>query len=216
MKTPFLCIAILLVILTSCDRAFTMSGQVISEPDGRPVANARILTSEQVTVYTDSLGRFRVDRFGPGQKSDKPEVLVVKEGYETKYFDLSRVEDIHRLTLQIEPSDRPFVTRYDPSLVKTFYRINLIVGNSIVLITLIFILFKKVRYKWGWLVLILLLNFTVRINYIDGSFDLDAFHLPFYFKHDSFYPFTIKIPILLSTLAFWAFYFFRRDRIRKG
>lgn len=206
--------AIVLIGMTSCDRVFVMSGKVISDADGKMITNAEIITSEHDTIYSDSLGNFRMSLFGPGSQSDKLEVLVSKEGYETKYFDLSKDIDIHDITLKLMPYNTPLITKYSSWFVVLFYYIDLIVVNFIVFLTLSFILFKKIRYKWFWIILILLANFTLRINYINGNIDVDFFQFPFYFKHYSFYPFTIKIPLLFSTIVFWSIYFINRNRIR--
>lgn len=202
--------------MPSCDRLFIMSGKVISDVDGQMIANAQIVTSERVTIYSDSTGSFKLNLFGPGSRSDKLEVLVSKDGYETKYFDLSKYEDIHNITLKLKPYNTPFITKYPPSFVIPVYYVNLIIINLIVFFTLCFILFKKVKYRWLWIALILLVNLTLRVNYINGNIDVDFFHFPFYLKHYSFYPFTIKIPILFSTIAFWSIYFISRNRIIKN
>ena len=189
---------------------------MINDVDGQMITNAKIITSERLTIYSDSLGKFRLNLFGPGARSDKLEVLVIKEGYETKYFDLSKYEDFHNITLGITPYNTPFITKYPPSFVAPVYYVNLIIVNLIAFFTLCFILFKKAKYRWLWIALILLVNFTLRVNYINGYIDVDFFHLPFYLKHYSFYPFTFKIPILFSTIVFWSIYFINRNRIIKN
>ena len=216
MKIYFIITAIVLIVLSSCDRTYIVSGKVINDVDGQMITNAKIITSERLTIYSDSLGKFRLNLFGPGSQSDKLEVLVIKEGYETKYFDLSKYEDVHNITLELKPYNTPFITKYPLSFVTTAYYVNLTIINLIVFFTLCFILLKKVKYRWLWIALILLVNLTLRVNYINGYIDVDFFHFPFYFKHYSFFPFTFKIPILFSTIAFWSIYFIDRNRIIKN
>lgn len=204
------------VLLTiSCDRPFVMSGRVVDEKTSLPIEDVEIVTSENTTTFTDSLGYFSVNIFGLGSKSDKLEVLVSKEGYETKYFDLSKVEDLQQIVLSIKPSSETLTESYPQSYVKLFYWLNLIFVNLIVLYTMRFVLFTKVRYRWIWILLFLGLNFTLRINYINGAIDFSLFHLPFYIKHYGYYPFTIKIALPLSIIAFWAMYFVKRDSIER-
>lgn len=55
MKKQLVYLIALLLLQTSCDRVFTMSGHVIDEL-GNPINNAKIVTSEKETLYSDSLG----------------------------------------------------------------------------------------------------------------------------------------------------------------
>ena len=215
MKKIFIYITIILA-LTSCDHTFIMTGKVISDVDGEIITNAQIVTSEGITIYSDSTGSFKLNLFGPGPRSDKLEVLVSKDGYETKYFDLSKYEDINNITLILKPYKAPFVTKYPSSFVVSAYYVNLIIVNLLACFTLFFIFFKKVKYRCLWIALILLANLTLKVNYINGDIDVDFVHFPFYLKHYLFYPFTIKVPILFSTIAFWSIYFMNRNRIVKN
>lgn len=201
-----------LLLSISCDRPFSMSGKVVDETINMPIKDVKIVTSESVTTSSDSSGCFRVSRFGSGSKSDKLEVLLSKDGYETKYFDLSKQEDLHQINLSIKPSNKTLNVFYPQTYVKLFYWINMIFINLIVLFTLLFVLFSKVRYKWICIVLLLIVNFTLRINYINGTFDLSYFHLPFYLKHYLYYPFTIKIALPLSVIVFWIGYFTNKSK----
>lgn len=85
-----------LLLSISCDRSFSMSGKVVDETTNMPIVDVKIVTSESVITLSDSSGCFRISRFGPGSKSDKLEMLLSKDGYETKYFDLSRQEDFNK------------------------------------------------------------------------------------------------------------------------
>ena len=214
MKKIFIYIIIVLV-LASCDSTCIMSGKVVSDVDGEVITNAQIVTSEDITIYSDSTGSFKLNLFGPGLRSDKLEVLVSKDGYETKYFDLSKCEDINNITLKLKPYNTPFITKYPSSFVLSAYYVNLIIVNLLACFTLCFIFFKKVKYRWLWIALILLANLTLKVNYINGDIDVDFVHFPFYLKNYLFYPFTIKVPILFSTIAFWSIYFMNRNRIVK-
>lgn len=211
MKKHFIFLALLLFLQTSCDRVFMISGH-ITDDYGRPLENAEIRTSENVTIYSDSLGYFELNLFGPGSKSDKLETLVSKEGYKTTYFDLSNEKDIHNLSLKIKASEEKLVATYSESLVRWFYCINLTVINLLALLTICFVLYKKVEYKWIWLLLILTLNITLQINYINGHWSVDIGGLPSYIKYYAFYPFTIKIVCPIAITLFWMNYFIQKKR----
>ena len=203
-----------LLLSISCDRPFSMSGKVVDETTNMPIVDVKIVTSESVITLSDSSGCFRISRFGPGSKSDKLEMLLSKDGYETKYFDLSRQEDLQQINLSIKPSNETLNVRYPQTYVKLLYWINMIFINLIVLFTLLFVLFSKVRYKWLWIALFLIVNFTLRINYINGIIDFDFLHMPFYFKHYAYYPFTIKIALPLSIIVFWIVYFTNKNKLK--
>lgn len=216
MKKNIFLLVILVILVTSCDRMFHMAGKVVDATNGLPITNAEIITSEHRTIYSDSLGKFDLNLFGPGSNSDNLEVLVHKDGYQSTFFDLSQEEDLMGITLELKPGNLPFQTKYSSSLVEIFYKINLYVVNLIVLLTILFVFYKKVRFYLFWIAAILFLNMTLRINYIDGSLSFDFLHLPFYLKSFAFYPFTIKIPLLLGTLAFWGYYLFSRFDLKKA
>ena len=203
-----------LLLAISCDRPFTMAGRIVDETTNTPIEDVEIVTSEYETIYSDASGNFKLNRFGPGSGSDKLEMLVSKEGYETKYFDLSNEQDLQNINLGIKPSNETLNVHYPQTYVKLLYWINLIFINLIVLFTLLFVLFSKVRYKWIWIVLFLLVNFTLKINYINGAIDFSFLHLPFYLKHYLYYPFTIKIALPLSVIVFWIVYVTNKNRIK--
>mgnify|MGYP000843671203 FL=1 len=207
MKKQLVYLIALLLLQTSCDRVFTMSGHVIDEL-GNPINNAKIVTSEKETLYSDSLGYFMLNLYGPGSYSDKLEVLVTKKGYETKYFDLSQQKDIHDLSLRMKTSNRELIPSYPKSTVRLFYLINLIITNLFIISTLFFILYKKIKYKWIWMLLILVANITIQVNYINGHWNVDIGGLPFYLKHYAYYPFTIKIACPIISIVFWISYIY--------
>lgn len=201
----------LLMLVTSCDRGFVLSGQVFDEY-GKGIDSVKMVTSEKIIIYSDSLGHFEANLFGPGSLSDKLEILASKEGYETTYFDLSQLKDDHNISLTMSHSNQPFVTRYSESFVERFYFVNLIFINLMVLLTMIFITIRGGRYQWIWIFLILFLNITWRINYINGFVSVDVFQLPFYLKHYLYYPFTIKIAFPVAVVAYWVVFLFNKKR----
>ena len=89
-----------------------------------------------------------------------------------------------------------------------FYLINLIITNLFIISTLFFILYKKIKYKWIWMLLILVANITIQVNYINGHWNVDIGGLPFYLKHYAYYPFTIKIACPIISIVFWISYIY--------
>ena len=213
-KSLLFCLSLFLLLAISCDRPFTMAGRVVDEATNTPIEDVEIVTSEYETIYSDASGHFKLNRFGPGTVSDKLEMLLSKDGYETKYFDLSNQHDLQNINLSIKPSNETLNLRYPQTYVKLLYWINLIFINLIVLFSLLFVLFSKVRYKWIWIALFLLVNFTLRINYINGAIDFSFLHLPFYLKHYLYYPFTIKIAFPISVIVFWTVYISNKNSIK--
>lgn len=213
MKTKWIVLLSLLILTTSCDRTFRVTGKVVDETSGRPVTNVKITTSEKMVIYSDSIGDFTIDRCGPGSMGDKLELLIEKDGYETSYFDLSNVSDLQNVNLEIRASNIIQPTFCSKSLVRTFYFINLYIVSLLSLITILFIAFKRIKHKWIWLVVILFICITFKINYVTGVLDVDFLHSPFYLKHYDFYPFTIKIVLPIAQFLFWVLYFVKRDLI---
>lgn len=208
MKNYIINLACLLMLVTSCDRGFVISGQVQDE-SGKFVDSVKIVTSEKVVIYSDSVGFFEANLFGPGSHSDKLEALVSKEGYETIYIDLSQFKSTQNISLKIRTSNQSFVTHYPEYLVTLFYFVNLIFINLTTLFTLIFVIIKNDKYKWMWVFLIMLLNISLEINYINGSFDVGVFQFPLYLKHYLFYPFTIKVAFPIIVVTYWIIFLFK-------
>ncbi len=71
---------VVLLLTAAFASAATLTGRVI-DPDGRPVAGARVVVSGPIAVPrvagTDAAGRFRIDRLGAGRY----DVRVVREGF---------------------------------------------------------------------------------------------------------------------------------------
>jgi|GEM_PF-1978778 len=215
MKNKIFILAAILALLSSCDSGYMFSGKVVRATDKQPVTNAKIITAEKSTTHTDSLGNFTIHSFGPGSHSDKAELLVEKEGYQSEYVDLSdKATDIHNIRVELTGSGQPQETAFDSVWVRRMYLFNLIVINLIAAFTLLFLFIRKIKYRWFWMMFILAYSIVIRVNYINGATEVDFFNLPFFFKHYGFYPFTIKIAIPFSIIVFWMAYFAGRVRRR--
>lgn len=79
----------------------------------------------------------------------------------------------------MKTSNRELIPSYPKSTVRLFYLINLIITNLFIISTLFFILYKKIKYKWIWMLLILVANITIQVNYINGHWNVDIGGLPF-------------------------------------
>lgn len=216
MKQKVLLLLTLSVLLFSCDNTFVISGKIINKSSQKPIENAKVISSENYITYTDKEGNFIIDRFGPGSQSDKPELLIEKSGYKTKYIDLSNYHsDLHNILINLSTSNQIQKTYYNKSYVKNLYAFNLLVINLISLFTLLFIAIKKIRYKWLWLITIMVINVVLKINYFNGAWEIEFINSPFFIKHYGFYPFTIKVVFPISIIAFWLLYFTNKGLFEK-
>ncbi len=198
----------ILVLLSSCDKAYILEGNVYRASDKKPVAHAKIITAENKTIYTDSLGHFILNRFGPGSKSDKAELLVEKDGYKSEYVDLTgEGVDIHNIRVELTGSNLAKEPICDLNWVERMYLFNRYVISLLALFTLAFLFVRKIESRWIWLLIILFSTVVIRFNCITGALGIDLFTLPFFLKHYGFYPFTIKIAIPFGVIAFWIAYF---------
>lgn len=202
------------LLLTSCDRSFLISGEVLDQSDGKPISNAKVFSSEMKATYTDSLGKFIINRFGPGSMSDKKELLVEKQGYKSKYIDLSSYHsNLQDIKIRLITANQVQKDCFNRSYVFKFYIFNLIFTNLLAIFTLGFIIIKKVKFRWYWVLLILCINIVLKLNWFNGTWDIDIVELPFFLKDYIYYYFTIKIVIPLSIIVFWILFFTKKDAI---
>ncbi len=217
MKQKLLLLFALSILLSSCDNTFVISGKIINTSSKEPIENAKVISAENYVTYTDKKGYFIIDRFGPGSLGDKSELLIEKPGYKTEYVDLSNYHsDLHNVLINLSTTNEIQKTYYNKSSVKDLYLFNLVFINLISLFTLLFIAIKKIRFKWLCILLILVVNVVLKVNYFNGEWELDFINTPFFLKNYRFYPFTIKIVFPISIIAFWFLYFYKRELFEKS
>ena len=217
MKQKLLLLFALSILLSSCDNTFVISGKIINTSSKEPIENAKVISAENYVTYTDKKGYFIIDRFGPGSLGDKSELLIEKPCYKTEYVDLSNYHsDLHNVLINLSTTNEIQKTYYNKSSVKDLYLFNLVFINLISLFTLLFIAIKKIRFKWLCILLILVVNVVLKVNYFNGEWELDFINTPFFLKNYRFYPFTIKIVFPISIIAFWFLYFYKRELFEKS
>lgn len=191
-------------MLSSCHKGYDVKGRVTDRLTGEPIGQAEVFLKTIDTVMTDSSGAFEFDKYlSGGHAFSDVEILIEKEGFKSKYVNISKTRNTGEAGFSLDQGENR--NRFSPVGVKLFYVINL--GLSLLnLLTIMFILFKHIRYKFLWIFGIIVINCVFRIIYVDGSVTFDFFHGPFFLLHYTYYPFTIKMVLPIVTICFWLLY----------
>lgn len=215
MKKEFLFLIFIVLLFSSCDTFFQANGIVVDSETLKPIADAKIQVKGKSTFYTDSLGRYTIDRNFLGT-AIKVELLVEKSGYDPVYIDCSKKSfNRQQETIKMKRALKPFVPIIPQSAVRVMYWFNLIVLSLFNLFTLMFVIsYRGLLNKLLWVVAILLLNVTLHFLYLDGSIiKFSLLNGPIYLAHYWTYPYSVKIVLPIASLFFWIMFIFSKDSI---
>lgn len=213
----FIDFSLLLLILSSCDTVFDSRGVIIDSATAKPVDHARIIVKGFDTIYSDSAGKFKIQKIISGVWTQR-EIMIEKNGYIPKYVNFNNdMYDHDSAVIKLQPAKEAFKPVLPRKAVKFMYWFNKIVLSLFNVFTLIFIIFKKgIRKKYLWIIGVLFLNFTFYFLYLDLSLSrFRPINGPIYLTNYWMYPYSVKIVIPVITIAFWILYFFKRNWIMK-
>lgn len=216
MKNTFMLLTIAF-LLTSCDTKFDSKGLVVDKLTKLPIHNVKINIKELDSTYTDSLGRFVINKFVNGWAGDF-EILLEKEGYKTRHINFE-TRNIKRDSAVIEleklASDSESYC-FDKKIISHIYYFNKYFLSFLNVLTILFLIIKKIKWKIVWILGILLNNLTIWISYTDCS--IIKFHFingPIYWTHFGMNPYSFKIVIPIITLVFWTIYLIKKNVLIK-
>jgi hypothetical protein len=205
------------VILSSCDSFFYSKGTIIDHNTLQPITNALISIKDIDTVYTDSLGKYKIQKPVFGIWTDF-EILIEKNGYVPEYVNFnysSYNKDSTLIKLQSTNKDfSPVLSKKSVAFSYNLDKFGIALFNVITL--LIIAAYPNLKRKYLWVIGILFFNITFYLLYLDLS--LVKFRLingPIYFTQYWTNPFTIKIVIPIVALLFWILVIFKRSWIEK-
>jgi hypothetical protein len=215
MKNIFILLISLLLI--SCEGIVRGEGKIISAKDKKPLDSVLVYwTNLNEKSYSDSLGHFEIGQFC-GCIPDCPELEIItyKKGYKTNYLNLTKDDKLYDTTLVIEMQP---VNTYSETIEENNFTKILKYVNLIILIfnafTLIIICCIELRYKWVWIVSLIIFNLHIKYNYISDDFLFDPFSffiqlrfLTFYY-HVGWYIFYIPT----TAIVFWSYYFVTKSK----
>ena len=211
-----LILVILSFTLCAYDPPFIhLKGVIVDHNTSNPITKARISLSENVVLYTDSSGNFKLDRVG---SLDSQEMLVEKNGYKPKFIDFSKEKyEMGNAVIKLQPTTKAYKPRFSQNalrLINTLIKIAFSLFNAF---TLLFILFqKRIRRQLLWILGIMIINPAFCLLYFDFSL------INFKIINGSFYlfnywnnPYSLLIAIPLISMVFWILYLIKRDCIHK-
>jgi hypothetical protein len=200
-----LALLFLSIFLASCDKIYHSEGLVIDELTRLPIDSVKISIKELDSTYTDQSGRFGINKLVNYWSGDF-EILLEKRGYKTKHinfetFHLMRDSAIIELEKSENSSENICISR---ETVSRMYYFNMYFISLLNILTLLFLIIKKIRWKILWIIGILLLNLTIFISFTDCSIiKWSIINGPVYLTHFWIYPYSVKIVIPIMTITFW-------------
>ncbi len=206
---------ILSFTLCSYDPPFIhLKGVIVDHNTSNQISKARISLSENVVLYTDSSGNFKLDRVG---SLDSQEMLVEKNGYQPKFIDFSKEKyDMGNAVIKLQPTTKAYEPLFSQNALRLINTLIKIVFSLLNVSTLIFILFQSgIRRRLLWIAAIMIINPAFRLFYLDFSLlKFEIVNGPLYLFNYWNNPYSLLIAIPLISMVFWVLYLLRRDWIQ--
>ena len=205
----FLVIIFIVTFMVSCDTGFHSEGLVINKSTQLPIDSVKIHIKDLDSIYTDSVGKYRIDTMIYGY-AGYLEILLVKEGYQTKHVNFKNdrvIQDNAIIEMEmLNGSTQEF--SLPKKTISLMYYFNLYIISLVNVLTLLFLIFRKgIPWKYFWILGVLLFNLILFISFTDGSVsDFSILNGPVYLTHYWIYPYSVKIVLPLTSIMFWILY----------
>lgn len=167
-----------MTLLFSCEGVIRGKGKVISAHDKLSIDSVKISFFSTV-VYSDKNGNFEIGEFvGCVPSCPDLEVLLAKQGYETKYVNLTKESAKGKaftdLTIELTPAIEK-VTEVSHDKSKSIFYYVSITTAIISFLTLIFLVFSTVKNKILWMFIILFCTLLIQYNYLAKDLSIHVF-----------------------------------------
>jgi hypothetical protein len=215
MRLQNLFIFFLLLLMTSCEGIIQGNGKIISASNKLPIDSVKINWLSKV-VYSDKDGKFSFHEFvGCVPACPDLELVMTKQGYETKYINLTKENEKHRSVFELIPTNNNIDNlSHDKS--KDFLFYLSIITAIISLFTLIALSLLKISNKAIWFVIILFGTTSIYYNYLAKVTELKVFRPSlFVFIKWTFEPSWYKLNLPIGLIIFWVCYFYQIKNKRR-
>ncbi len=216
MKVKNFCIFYLLILLVSCEGIIHGDGKIISAINQLPIDSVKINWFDKI-VYSDKNGNFSFHEFvGCVPECPDLELVLTKQGYESKYINLSKENENHKSVFQLIPTNKNIDDLSDVKS-KSFLFYLSIITAIISLFTLIALSIIKINNKAIWFVIIFFGTITIYYNYLAKVTELKALRPSlFIFIKYTFEPTWYQLNLPIGLILFWIYYFYQiKDKQRK-
>ena len=199
-----------LVLLISCEGVIRGKGKVISAYDKSSIDSVKISFFNTV-AYSDKNGNFEIGEFvGCVPSCPDLEVLLTKQGYETKYINLTKEDAkgkaLADIIIELTPTIEK-VTELSNNKSKTVLYYLSITTAIISFLTLIFLLFVNVNKKIVWVLIILFGTILINYNYLARNISIHALRPSiFLFLKYTFEPTWYRCNLPIGLITFWIYY----------
>jgi hypothetical protein len=170
---------LILTIFYGCEGIVEGTGKVVSSVDNKPLENVLVIwTNTDDSCRTDSLGNFTIGSFvGCIPECPQLRLLFHKPGYKNQYLNLSEKKDFLRVKdvlIKMQPTDKKQTTEF-PFLSNLFFYMNFAI-SFLNIVTLIYLLTIKLKYKFLWALLIIFGSVSLHYNFYTNRFDIETFN----------------------------------------
>jgi len=202
--------------MVSCEGIIQGDGKIISASNQLPIDSVKINWLSKV-IYSDKDGKFSFHEFvGCVPACPDLELVLTKQGYETKYINLTKENEKHKSVFELIPTSNN-IGNLSHGKSKNFLFYLSIITAIISLVTLIALSIIKINNKLIWLVIILFGTTSIYYNYLANVTELKLFRPSlFVFIKWAFEPTWYRLNLPLGLIIFWAYYFYQiKNRRRK-
>lgn len=216
MRLQNLCIFSLFILLASCEGIIQGDGKIISATNQLPIDSVKISWFGKI-VYSDKNGNFSFHEFvGCVPACPDLELVLKKQGYETKYINLTKENEKHKSVFKLIPTNNN-TGDISHTKAKNFLFYLSIVTAIISLFTLITLSIIKINKKAVWFVIISFGTATIYYNYLAKITELKVFRPSlFVFIKYTFEPTWYQLNLPIGVFVFWTYYFYQlKNRQRR-
>jgi len=202
--------------MVSCEGIIQGDGKIISASNQLPIDSVKINWLSKV-IYSDKDGKFSFHEFvGCVPACPDLELVLTKQGYETKYINLTKENEKHKSVFELIPTSNN-IGNLSHGKSKNFLFYLSIITAIISLVTLIALSIIKINNILIWLVIILFGTTSIYYNYLANVTELKLFRPSlFVFIKWAFEPTWYRLNLPLGLIIFWAYYFYQiKNRRRK-
>lgn len=201
--------------MSSCEGIIQGKGKIISSNNKLPIDSVKINWLGKI-VYSDKSGNFSFDEFvGCVPSCPELELFLTKQGYETKYINLTKENEKHNYVFELIPTNKN-IGNLSQEKSKNFLFYVSIVTAIISLLTLITLPLLKIKNKSIWFIIILFGTTSIYYNYLAKFTQFKVFRPSlFVFFKWTFEPTWYLINLPLGLIIFWTYYFYQL-KIRRG
>ncbi len=200
---------LLFFLISSCEGIIQGKGKIISASSQLPIDSVKIDWFGRVE-YSDKNGNFSSSQFvGCVPSCPDLELILIKEGYQSKYVNLTKENKNGKLVFQLVPTNKN-VSDFSNRSSKNFLFYLSVITAVLSLITLLVLALIEVKNKKLWFAFILFGTVSLFYNYLEERIEVSIFRPSlFVFLQHTFQPTWYKLNLPIGLIIFWIYYYYK-------